>query len=160
MSGGLFVARALPADAAELAQLAAECFAQPWSERQLADELAQPPPSGILVVRARLAARPACRAVALCACRVIVDELHVLDVAVAPDARRQGLARLLLGLALRTGARAGARVALLEVRAGNAAALALYESLGFRAAGRRREYYRSPVEDALLLERAALDELC
>jgi ribosomal-protein-alanine N-acetyltransferase len=158
--GGLFVARALPADAAELAGLVAECFAQPWSERQLADELAQPPPSAILVARARRAAGPRCRAVALCAFRVIVDELHVLDVAVVPDARRQGLARLLLGLALRAGARAGARVGLLEVRAGNSAALALYASLGFRLAGRRRDYYRGPVEDAVLLERAALEELC
>ena len=160
MIRGLFVAGAASADAEELARLAGECFAQPWNERQFADELAQPPPSGILVVRARLAARPLARAVALCSCRLIVDELHVLDVAVAPDARRQGLARLLLGLALRAGARAGARVALLEVRAGNAAALALYASLGFRLAGRRRNYYRDPVEDALLLDRAALDELC
>jgi ribosomal-protein-alanine N-acetyltransferase len=47
--------------------------------------------------------------------------------------------------------RAGARVALLELRAGNEGALALYESLGFRRLALRRAYYRQPVEDALVL---------
>jgi ribosomal protein S18 acetylase RimI-like enzyme len=56
-------------------------------------------------------------------------------------------------MALRRAARAGARVALLEVRAGNVAARALYESLGFRACGVRREYYTAPVEDAVLMRR-------
>jgi ribosomal-protein-alanine N-acetyltransferase len=98
--------------------------------------------------------------VAFCAYRVVLDELHVLDVAVHPKARRRGLARLLLRLALRGGARAGARLALLELRAGNEAALALYLSLGFKSVGRRREYYRQPVEDALLLQHDALAQQC
>ena len=160
MSAALFVARAVPADVSALAALAGECFCHPWSERQFADELALAPPDAVLVACARVAGAPVSLPVAFCAYRVVIDELHVLDVAVAPSERRRGLARRLLALALRAGARAGARLALLEVRAGNAGAFALYESLGFREAGRRRDYYREPVEDALLLERAGLDGLC
>jgi ribosomal-protein-alanine N-acetyltransferase len=159
VTGRVFVVRARPGEAAELARLARECFARPWSERQFAEELGLPAPNGVLVVRALVPSTRLTPVVALCASRLVADELHVLDVAVAPEARRRGLARLLVGIALRCGARAGAHVALLEVRAGNAAALALYEALGFARAGRRREYYRDPVEDALLLERAALAEL-
>jgi ribosomal-protein-alanine N-acetyltransferase len=159
LSAALFVAPAVPGDAAALAALAGECFSRPWSERQFADELALAPPNAVLAVQARVAGAPVSVPVAFCAYRVVIDELHVLDVAVAPSQRRRGLARRLLALALRAGARAGARLALLEVRADNAGALALYAALGFRESGRRRDYYRDPVEDALLLERAGLD-LC
>jgi ribosomal-protein-alanine N-acetyltransferase len=79
------------------------------------------------------------------------DEVEIHDVAVAPRARRRGLARALLGQALGEAARAGARAAFLEVRASNHAARALYARLGFVEAGRRRGYYREPDEDALLL---------
>jgi len=82
----------------------------------------------------------------------------VMNVAVAPGERRRGLARGLLRVVLRRAARAGARRALLELRVGNAGALALYESLGFRRLSLRRAYYREPVEDALVLVREGLDE--
>ena len=75
---------------------------------------------------------------AYCAFRVVLDEMNVMNVAVAPDLRRRGLGRWLLGFAMARAARAGARRALLELRAGNRQALALYESLGFRRLGVRR----------------------
>jgi ribosomal-protein-alanine N-acetyltransferase len=96
---------------------------------------------------------------AYCAFRLVLDEMHVMNVAVGPGARRRGHARWLLGFAMRRAARAGARRALLELRAGNRAALALYESLGFRRLGVRRGYYQGPVEDALTLVRDALGAL-
>lgn len=157
---GVFVRRAQPEQAAALAQLAARCFTRPWTERGFSDELALAAPNEVLTAERRLPGTRSTEVLAFCACRVLLDELHVLDVAVAPGERRRGLARTLLALALRRAARAGARVALLEVRAGNSPALALYAALGFRPAGRRRDYYRDPVEDALLLERRGLDELC
>jgi ribosomal-protein-alanine N-acetyltransferase len=58
---------------------------------------------------------------------------------------------------MRAAARKGASRALLEVRAGNREAVALYESLGFRRLGSRREYYREPLEDALVLVRERLE---
>jgi ribosomal-protein-alanine N-acetyltransferase len=60
-------------------------------------------------------------------------------------------------LAMARGARAGARRALLEVRAGNTPARALYASLGFTDRGVRRGYYTAPLEDAVVLERAVPD---
>ena len=83
--------------------------------------------------------------------RVVADEMHVNNVAVRTEFRRQGLAAQLLRTVLECGRRAGARLAFLEVRAGNKAAQALYRHCGFEAAGRRRRYYRNPVEDALLM---------
>ncbi len=160
MSRGVFVSRAGPDDVAALAALAADCFSHPWTAAQIRDEIALGPPNGVLLARAAATGgRPALPA-AFCAFRLVLDELHVLDVAVHPAWRRRGLARFLLGLALRRAAAAGARVALLEVRAGNAAALALYAALGFRPVARRPAYYRDPVEDALLLERDGLQARC
>lgn len=83
--------------------------------------------------------------------RVIADEMHVNNVAVRTESRRQGLAALLLQTVLECGRRAGARMAFLEVRDGNKAAQALYHRCGFEAVGRRRRYYSNPVEDALLM---------
>jgi len=83
--------------------------------------------------------------------RVVADEMHVNNVAVRSEFRRQGLAAQLLQTVLECGRLAGARIAFLEVRAGNKAAQALYHCCGFEAAGRRRRYYSNPVEDALLM---------
>jgi ribosomal-protein-alanine N-acetyltransferase len=83
--------------------------------------------------------------------RLVAGELHVNNVAVRPKFRRQGLAARLLNAVLRQGQSSGARIAFLEVRAGNAAAQGLYRRCGFQVTGRRRRYYRQPVEDALLM---------
>src|SRR5438552_4513109 len=72
--------------------------------------------------------------------RVVADEMHVNNVAVRTEFRRQGLAAQLLRTVMECGSRAGARLAFLEVRAGNKAAQALYRHCGFEAAGRRRRY--------------------
>jgi ribosomal-protein-alanine N-acetyltransferase len=85
------------------------------------------------------------------AARVNSDELHINNIAVREEARRRGLGATLLGMALELGAKAGAKRAILEVRAGNQAAQNLYAGLGFTAAGRRRNYYRQPAEDALVM---------
>jgi ribosomal-protein-alanine acetyltransferase len=83
--------------------------------------------------------------------RVVVGELHVNNVAVRPEFRRQGLAARLLEAVLTQGRRSGAKIAFLEVRAGNVAAQGLYRRCGFQVTGRRRRYYREPAEDALLM---------
>lgn len=80
---------------------------------------------------------------------LVLDELHVTLVAVAPHRRRQGLGGAVLGALLREGRRLGAAHATLEVAAGNQAARALYAAAGFQEAGRRRGYYRNG-DDALI----------
>ena len=83
--------------------------------------------------------------------RLVADELHINNVAVRDRYRRCGIGRTLLDLILAEGKRSGASRAFLELRAGNAAALALYESCGFRITSRRGKYYSEPVEDALVM---------
>jgi [ribosomal protein S18]-alanine N-acetyltransferase len=140
--------RAAPADAAALVVLERAASLHPWNDAQIRAELAREAPDGVLVLQASDAPR------GYCAYRVGAGELSVLNLAVDPGARRRGYGRALLAAALRAGARAGAARALLEVRASNAAALALYAHFGFERIGARRDYYLEPVEDALVLARA------
>ena len=83
--------------------------------------------------------------------RLVVGELHVNNVAVRAEFRRQGIAAELLAAVIEWSRRQDARMALLEVRAGNTAAQALYSRCGFQVVGRRPRYYSQPVEDALLM---------
>jgi len=83
--------------------------------------------------------------------RLVAEELHVNNVAVRPELRRLRVGSTLLEHTLQVAQRYGAKVAHLEVRAGNEVAQRLYVRCGFRATGRRRNYYRSPTEDALLM---------
>jgi ribosomal-protein-alanine N-acetyltransferase len=85
--------------------------------------------------------------------RLVAGELHINNVAIRPEFRRRGIAAQLLDAVLDEGRRQGAGLAFLEVRAGNAAAQALYQRAGFAVTGRRRGYYTQPVEDALLMSR-------
>ncbi len=82
---------------------------------------------------------------------VVADEMHILNLAIHPDHRRRGLARQLLQEGLRQARALGVITAWLEVRPSNAAARALYASLGFKQVGRRPRYYDDTQEDALLL---------
>jgi len=85
--------------------------------------------------------------------RTILDVTHILDIAVKHDVRRMGIAKRLLGSALqelRT-ARPDTKNITLEVRESNIAAIRLYEKFGFDEVGRRRDYYKKPTEDAIIM---------
>jgi ribosomal-protein-alanine N-acetyltransferase len=88
---------------------------------------------------------------AFCIVQVAADEMHIHNLVVRPESRRQGLGRRLLDEALEWGAEAGVRRVFLEVRQSNWGALALYRAAGFEALSVRRDYYDSPREDALVL---------
>ncbi|HEY0100816.1 MAG TPA: ribosomal protein S18-alanine N-acetyltransferase [Pyrinomonadaceae bacterium] len=83
--------------------------------------------------------------------RVSASELHINNIGVHETARRRGVGNALMSVAFDAGRRQGALTSILEVRAGNAAAQSLYRRFGFAVVGRRRQYYRDPVEDALLM---------
>lgn len=87
----------------------------------------------------------------------ILDEAHIATVAVHPQFRRRGIARQLIVSALKAAAAEGALLALLEVRAGNHAAIRLYRQLGFEEVGRRPHYYKDNQEDAVLMTLATLN---
>jgi ribosomal-protein-alanine N-acetyltransferase len=82
---------------------------------------------------------------------IAADEFEIFNLAVKKTCRRQGIAARLVLTAVGSAHSAGARRCFLEVRASNHAAIALYEHLGFRVCGRRPDYYRRPVEDAVVM---------
>jgi [ribosomal protein S18]-alanine N-acetyltransferase len=83
--------------------------------------------------------------------RLGAEELHINNVAVREGYRRRGIGRALLECILAEGKRSRVACAYLELRAGNSAALALYEECGFRVTARRSKYYSEPAEDALVM---------
>src|SRR5215212_11675846 len=121
-----------------------------WGWDAYRAELARP--EAVMLVVRRDAPDDSGRSVkAYIASRISADELHINNIGVREGARRRGLGAALLGAALEEGARRGAALAVLEVRAGNAAAQALYGRFGFEVMGERKDYYRSPVENALVM---------
>lgn len=123
-------------------------FPSPWTRAMYEEGLRQPETSFVLVLRT--AAAPVA---GYCSYRLVADELQINNVAVRPECRRLGAGRALVEAALGHGRVAGARTALLEVRASNVAAQRLYASLGFIQVGARPRYYAHPEEDALVLAR-------
>lgn len=139
---------ATPAEAAELAQAHAGGFDAPWAEDAFEDLLDG---DGVFAFLARDDdGAPAGMVLG----RVAASEMEILTLAVAGSARRRGVAKALMTAALGAARQAGAQDAFLEVAVDNAAAVALYESLGYRRAGLRRGYYdRGPqgLADALVM---------
>ena len=125
-----------------------ESFTSPWTREMYAWELQNPAVCHIFVVRT--AERPV---VGFCAFWLVVDEIHINNVAILPDLRNQGIGKVLMQRVFDEARKLGARRATLEVRASNDGARRLYERLGFYVAGTRRDYYSNPVEDALILWR-------
>lgn len=141
-----------PAEEADLdavADLERRSFSHPWSRDAFVAELRNVR-SSLWVAEHR---RPAGPALVGYLCRWIVeDEAQVLNVTIHPSWRRRGLGRWMLERALLDAVGRGARRATLEVRRHNAPAIALYERMGFRRVGERKNYY-GPGEDALLMEK-------
>ena len=86
------------------------------------------------------------------ASRVTLDELHINNIATHPAFRRLKIGSALLETAIRESRSYGARRCILEVRASNVSAQALYAKMAFRTIGRRRDYYTFPTEDALVMQ--------
>ena len=125
-------------------------FSDPWSAGQLRECL----DAGLDFLVAERDGRVVGYVVAVRA----ADEAEILNLCVAPAARRAGTGRALVRAILERVAAHGARAAYLEVRDSNRAARRLYEGEGFAPVGRRRDYYRRPVEDAIVLRSAILTD--
>ena len=128
-------------------------FSNPWTRQMYVRELQNPDVSFLYVLR-----MPGDGIGAFCSFWLVLDEVHVNNLAVRPDLQGKGLGTMLLTHVLRAGADRGAERATLEVRRSNAPARRLYERLGFEVAATRLNYYVSPSEDALILWRGALKE--
>jgi [ribosomal protein S18]-alanine N-acetyltransferase len=147
-------------DAEALSDLERLCHPHPWTMRSFLEELSAPERSRVVVLRRPFEPGDRGRGIAgYCAYQVFGGEMHVLNLAVAPEHRQQGLGSFLLAWALESGARRGAGPVFLEVRPSNREARRLYGRFGFRQVGVRPGYYTDPLEDALVLSRTAAGAL-
>ena len=132
---------------APIAQLETLCFSDPWSENSIASELTSRLSYWLVAVEDG-------QVLGYIGSQSVLGESDMMNVAVHPDHRRRGIAEMLV-TALSHDLKERDNVCLtLEVRASNAPAIALYEKLGFVQVGLRKNYYRNPREDALILRKA------
>ncbi len=128
----------------EIAQIERECFSDPWSEAALEEELYNPLASFIV------AQRPDGAVLGYAGLHAVLDEGYIANIAVREDYRGQGIADDLLDVFVRFG-REKLAFLTLEVRPSNEPAIQLYYKHGFAQVGRRKDYYRDPKEDALIM---------
>jgi [ribosomal protein S18]-alanine N-acetyltransferase len=133
-------------DVPAVSQIDQLSFSLPWPEHSFRYEVSEN-----RVARCFVAETEDHRIAAMIVSWIIVDEMHIATIATHPDFRRQGIGMLLLRQALLDGREAGARLAFLEVRAGNEVAQAMYRRFGFQQTGKRPRYYRDNGEDAILM---------
>ena len=136
-----------------LEQLERMCFSRPWSKKMLAEELDNQCAAFLVAVEPDTE-----KVVGYAGLLVVADEGYITNVAVDPSCRRQGVAGQLLQVFDSFAQGNHLAFLTLEVRPSNAAAIALYEGFGFAEAGRRRNYYDLPKEDALILTKYYTEE--
>ena len=132
---------------AQVAALEKLCFGtEAWSEKSVASELENK-------LALWIVAEDEGKVLGYVGSQTVMEETDMMNIAVHPDCRKQGIATgLIVGLvgALK---QQGSHSLTLEVRVSNAPAIALYEKLGFLQVGLRKNYYRNPKEDALILRK-------
>ena len=131
---------------AQIAELEKICFSDPWSEKSIASELNNELAFWLTAVEGEQVA-------GYIGSQTVMDESDMMNVAVHPDFRRKGIAEALVNALVEVLKSKGSRCLTLEVRASNVPAITLYEKLGFSEIGRRKNYYRNPREDALILRK-------
>ncbi len=126
-----------------VAEMERACFADPWTEDGLREELDNRCARFLTAVDERGIV------MGYIGCHTVLDEGYIANVAVAPAFRRRGIARRLVQALLMQSS--DLAFVTLEVRASNAPAIALYKSCGFAPVGTRRNFYSHPTEDAVLM---------
>ena len=130
----------------QIAQLEKRCFTDPWSEKSIASELENPLSLWLVAVDGG-------QLIGYVVSQTVLGETDMMNLAVAPEARRQGTGRALVLALVDALTEKGSHSLMLEVRVSNTPARTLYESLGFSQVGRRPKYYVNPKEDALILRK-------
>ena len=130
----------------QVAELEKLCFSDPWSENSVASELKNPLSYWLVILDENTVA-------GYVGSQTVLGETDMMNIAVHPDYRRQGLAERLVTELVEGLKGMDSHCLTLEVRASNVPAISLYEKLGFAQIGRRKNYYRNPREDALILRK-------
>ena len=134
------------AHTAQVAHLEQICFSDPWPEQAVASELDNPLSYWLVALEGE-------RVIGYVGSQTVLGEADIMNVAVSPAYRRRGIAAALLERLKSDLTAEGVYSLTLEVRASNAAAIALYGLLGYVQVGRRPGYYHNPKEDALILRK-------
>lgn len=130
----------------QIAELERLCFNDPWSENSIASELNNKLSLWLVAVDSETV-------VGYVGSQTVLGETDMMNIAVHPDYRKQGIGTGLILALIRELSSRGSHSLMLEVRASNEQAISVYSKLGFSEIGRRRNYYRNPKEDALILRK-------
>ena len=130
----------------QIAELEKLCFHDPWSENSIASELGNR-------LSVWLVALDEEKVVGYVGSQTVIDETDMMNIAVHPDYRNRGVATELIMELTQQLKKHGSRGLMLEVRESNSAAISLYDKHGFLQVGCRRNYYRNPRENALILRK-------
>lgn len=134
------------ADIPAIEEIEKLCFSEPWSDASFAFSLSAP-----FTYCASI--RSGGSLIGYCVFSLLFGEAEIQNIAIAPDARRNGAAEALLRSVLDVCHSEGCESVFLEVRQSNLPARALYEKLGFCNYGVRKDYYSKPTEDAVLMKK-------
>lgn len=130
----------------QIAELEKICFSDPWSETSIASELNNKLSLWMVAIDDE-------KVIGYVGSQTVLGETDMMNIAVHPDYRKQGIGTaLIVGLIGELELR-GSHSLMLEVRASNTPAISVYEKLGFIEVGRRKNYYRNPKEDALIMRK-------
>lgn len=131
----------------QVAQLEKQCFSSPWSINSIQGELTNPLSLWVVATEGEKLA-------GYVGSQTVLGEADMMNLAVDPAFRRQGIGRELVNTLVTRLKEKGAYCLTLEVRASNVQAISLYDQLGFQEIGRRPNYYSNPKEDALILRKS------
>lgn len=127
----------------EIARLEEICFSEPWSEEGILE--------AYRLGTKFFAAEADKKLIGYIGIKAVIDEGYITNIAVFPRFRRRGVAKALLNKVFEFAKEKGLSFVSLEVRPSNTEAVSLYEKTGFREEGRRKNFYRLPLEDALIM---------
>ncbi|MCR4740335.1 MAG: ribosomal protein S18-alanine N-acetyltransferase [Lachnospiraceae bacterium] len=128
----------------EVCRLEEETFSMPWKKKDFLEMIENDHMCYLVVLKDE-------RVIAGAGIREIVGDIEITNVAVKKDFRNRGIGTMLINAVIDKGHEMGGGDFTLEVRAGNEAAIALYEKAGFKTEGVRKDFYERPVEDGLIM---------
>ena len=142
----MIITKMLQCHVTQIAELEKLCFNDPWSENSIASELDNRLSCWLVAIADD-------KVVGYVGSQTVLGETDMMNIAIHPDYRKQGIATELISALIEALNERGSHSLMLEVRASNEPAKSLYLKMGFDVVGVRKNYYRNPREDALILRK-------
>ena len=142
----MIITKMLQCHVPQIAELEKLCFNDPWSENSIASELDNRLSCWLVAIADD-------KVVGYVGSQTVLGETDMMNIAIHPDYRKQGIATELISALIEALNERGSHSLMLEVRASNEPAKSLYLKMGFDVVGIRKNYYRNPREDALILRK-------